>query len=872
VATAAEHFIEQPASARQNQIVAIVCAAMILMAIGLVVFGRTQLPSLDNYVPMILGAQIPTYVISAVLLFTQSVETGLRRIYVAGLGFLFCALLMIAYLAIYPRAFFGPTYGGLQLTASLFYAWHIAFPLFIVAAVLSVKHSFRPTWDLVGGAVVLEALFAIAIVVALWESQSNLPEMMRLDGPTEFSVAVIQPVITFLGVAALLVLWRGLGFRTSLSQALGVATLALFIDVVLFFDTPRWSVAWYAGKTFAVVTSVSVLAFFLVEFTRMQRRLRQAQARDLERAIEVSRLKSDFVAVMSHEIRTPLGGVIGATELLMKAKLDDDSRELALMANDAAQALMGVVNDVLDFSKIESGKLTIEMTTYDPVALVEGVGAIVGAQARAKALSLMTYVDPAIPSPLVGDQTRLRQVLVNLAGNAIKFTSKGFVRITAELRDGRIWFAVQDTGIGISPEQLSKLFEPFVQADGSTTRKFGGTGLGLAICKRLVVAMNDGGAGITVDSVPGEGSTFHFTLPLIEAPESKKLERDRSDLRALVLGSDANARDVLVHYLTSWGVRTATAAGADDHFDLAVVDLSSEGAWDVAALDGLRTIAVYANPEQRPANGAYSAYLLKPIRQSQLFDALAESGAVSVAPEVAVEAPIGVHRVLLVDDNATNREIGRRQLVSLGCDVALAVDGVEAVNAVRASHYDLVLMDCMMPNLDGYDATRQIRRDETRAGTRTRIFGLTANVFVEDRQAALAAGMDEVLTKPLDIERLRKAIGIEGSPGTTRVQAPAVVLDEHHLHDIFEDDREGMVAFLAATIPEFTELLEKAVTGDEDGAHGLKGAAANAGARELSDVATGVMEAIRMKKPFDAQALRGAFARYASAVEHLYNS
>jgi signal transduction histidine kinase/CheY-like chemotaxis protein len=854
VAIAAESLIEQPASARQDRIVAIACAAMALMAIGLVLFGRTELPSHDNYVPMILGAQIPTYAISAVLLFTQSVETGLRRLYVAGLGFLFCALLMIAYLAIYPRAFFAPTYGGLQLTAALFFAWHIAFPLFIIAAALAVKRSFAPTWDLVGAAVILEVLFAIAIVIALWEWQSSLPEMMRLYGPTGFSRTVIQPIIAILNIAALIVLWRRLGFRTSLSQALGVATLALFIDAVLFFESPRWSIAWYVGKTFAVVTSVSVLGFFLVEFARVQRRLRQAQARELEHAIEVSRLKSDFVAVMSHEIRTPLGGVVGATELLMKAKLDDDSRELALMANDAAQALMGVVNDVLDFSKIESGKLTIEMTTYDPVALVEGVGAIAGAQARAKSLSLMTYVDPAIPSPVVGDPTRLREVLVNLAGNAIKFTSQGFVRISAELRDGRMWFAVQDTGIGITSEQSNKLFEPFVQADSSTTRKFGGTGLGLAICKRLVVAMNDGGDGIAVDSVAGEGSTFHFTLPLIEAPDAKKIERDRSDLRALVLASDANARDVLVHYLTSWGVRTATAAGPDDRFDLAIVDLSSEGACDVAALGAQRTIAVYANPEQRPANGAYSAYLLKPIRQSQLFDALAESGVIGAASEVPDELPIGLRRVLLVDDNATNREIGRRQLVSLGCEVTLATDGVEAVNALRETSYDLVLMDCMMPNLDGYDATRQIRRNETRTGTRTRIFGLTANAFAEDRQACLAAGMDEVLTKPLDIERLRKAIG-------------PVVLDQHHLHDIFEDDRAGMAAFLAATLPEFTELLESAAVGNEDSAHGLKGAAANAGARELSEAAARVMEAIRMKKPFDPGPLRAAFARYVDAVD-----
>lgn len=857
-------IIERPASARQTRVVALACVAMLALAVLLTIFGREALRPIATYIPLITGALIVTYVISAVLLFMQSVDAGLRRLYIAGCGFLFCALLMIPYLAVFRGAFGGDTsWEDLQLTAALWLIWHVSFPAFMIAAALAIRGTFRPTWDLVGAATVLEVLFATAIVVGLWTWQSALPTVMTPTGHTDASVWIRLPLIFALDAVTLVLLWRIGGFRTSLQQGLGIATLASFIDAFIVLVCPRWSIAWYAGKSFALLSSASILGFFILEFSKAQRDLAQAQAGELERAIEVSRLKSEFVAVMSHEIRTPLGGVIGATDLLMKAKLDEDSRELALMANDAAQALMGVVNDVLDFSKIESGKLTIEMTSYDPVALVEGVGAILGAQARKKSLSLMTYVDPAIPSPLIGDPTRLRQVLVNLAGNAIKFTETGFVRISAELRGG-IRFAVQDSGIGITPAQATKLFEPFVQADGSTTRRFGGTGLGLAICKRLVVAM-DGGDGITIDSVIGEGSTFHFTLPLIAAPEAALLQRDLRELRAVVTSSDANARDVLVRYLTSWGVRVVDAGVAD----VALVDLSDSVTSDVHAA---RVIAIYSDPEQRPPKGAFSAYLLKPVRQSQLYDALADSGVVPRTVDAPAETPIALRHVLLVDDNATNREIGRRQLVALGCVVTLAVDGVEAVNAVRTERFDLVLMDCMMPKLDGYGATKQIRSDEAASGAHTRIFGLTANAFVEDRQACLAAGMDEVLTKPLDVERLRKAIGASvpaPSNDGAGVARAAVVLDEQHLHDIFEDDRDGMARFLAGTIDEFGELLAKAVIGDEDGAHGLKGAAANAGARELSEEAARVMEAIRLGQPFDPQPLRVAFARYQASVEAL---
>lgn len=893
-----QKFLEQPATPLQSRFVFACSAAIVALAIAMLFFGNQSVPRFDAYIPFVMGAMIFTYGITAALLFVQSVETKLRRLFVLACGFQFCALIMLPYLAFYPRAFGNQSIGAnVQMAQALWAVWHASFPIFVVGAVLAIRAKFVPTWRLIFVLLVVEIAATATITALFWEARSFLPAMMNDIGQTDFSKFYVQPVIVALDLAAIAILWRIGALRTLLQQGLAFATLASMIDAILVFECARWSTGWYAGKAFALVSATSVLGFLIVEFAQLTRQLTQtydelakSQSREIENAVAASKMKSEFVAVMSHEIRTPLGGVVGATELLMNEELSKDQRDLAVMANDAAQALMAVVNDVLDFSKIESGKMQVEMTTYDPTALIEGVGAIMGAQARNKSLSLMTYVDPEIPAPLIGDPTRLRQILVNLTGNAIKFTSAGFVLLTLEPVEGGVRFGVRDSGIGITEEQIAKLFQPFTQADASTTRKFGGTGLGLTISKRLVDAM--GGDKIKIDSVPGEGSTFHFTLPLVAAPDAKVVRHDLANLRALVVAGDANTRDVLVRYLMSWHVRTANAGSADEalatlrnaseseRFDLTIVDLGTaapfgEAVGEDPAFKDLRIVAILKGPEHRPearANGFW-AYLQKPIRQSQLYDALADTGLVDQVQAVpraqpAFDQPIDTRRVLLVDDNATNREIGRRQLVKMGCEVTMANDGVEAVAAAKAGGYDLILMDCMMPNLDGYGATRQIRHHESRTGIHTPIFGLTANAFAEDHAACLAAGMDYVLTKPLNVSELRSAVGASSVfAERSEPEKPVVAIDEQQLVDIFEDDRDGMISFLAGAHDEFADLLEKTIAGDPEAAHSLKGGSANAGARELSDEAAKIYAQLRAGETPDTADLKAAFERFSLAVD-----
>jgi CheY-like chemotaxis protein len=365
-----------------------------------------------------------------------------------------------------------------------------------------------------------------------------------------------------------------------------------------------------------------------------------------------------------------------------------------------------------------------------------------------------------------------------------------------------------------------------------------------------------------------------------------------------VVAGDPNTRDVLVRYLMSWHVRTANAGDPVEaldmlrraldyeRFDLTIVDLGTvatfaDGVGEDARFDDLRIVAILKGPDQRPVPRPHGfwAYLQKPIRQSQLYDALADTGLVQQAQtaqrgQPAFEHPIDTRRVLLVDDNATNREIGRRQLVKMGCEVVLANDGVEAVAAAKAERYDLILMDCMMPNLDGYGATRQIRHDESRTGIHTPIIGLTANAFAEDHAACLAAGMDYVLTKPLNVSELRSAVGASSVFAETAASAEATagVIDEQQLKDIFEGDREGMISFLAGARDEFADLLEKTIGGDAEAAHSLKGGSANAGARELSDEAAKVYASLRAGETPDMAVLKETFARFSSAVDEYLQS
>jgi len=512
-----------------------------------------------------------------------------------------------------------------------------------------------------------------------------------------------------------------------------------------------------------------------------------------DRAIEAADVKSQFLATMSHEIRTPINAVVGMSELLLQTQLSDEAREYATTVRDSAESLLAIVNDILDFSKMEAGRMQLDSAPFSPVVAVENATDILAAAARKKGLSLTTYVAPDVPSRVSGDADRLRQVLLNLIGNAVKFTAEGSVTVRAVV-DGaegdavELRFSVTDTGPGIAQDAAEQLFEPFRQADQSTRRRFGGTGLGLSISRRLVELM---GGKIGFDSSPGRGSTFWFTVPYVLVVDGN--ERERVDVlrgaRVLVVDAEANARQVVEQYLLAWGAAaSSTGDGAqalelasaaverNAPFNVVIADRRASGdaqgfAARLHALHGCENVPIVllaggeepANAHDARAQG-FVAVVRKPIRQNALHDTLlAALGDPSAAPAAAPNGALAGRSadrvlVLVAEDNPVNRRLALQQLKKLGFRADAVTDGREAIDAVAQGRYDLVLMDCQMPEVDGFEATREIRRDEAQRGGHVPIIAMTANTLEGDRQACLAAGMDDYLAKPVQLAALRAVV------------------------------------------------------------------------------------------------------------------
>lgn len=629
--------------------------------------------------------------------------------------------------------------------------------------------------------------------------------------------------------------------------------------------------------------------------------LRRAAEQELkaarEAALESSRLKSEFLATMSHEIRTPMNGVVGLTALLLETPLNETQKQYAQGVKGAGEALLALINDILDFSKLEAGKVDLDVRPFDPRLLVEEVAGLLTEPAQVKDLELIAYCDPNVPARLLGDSGRIRQVLLNLASNAVKFTAAGEVSIrvgvetpaTAPGATATVYFEVRDTGIGIDPAHHARLFESFSQADASTTRRYGGTGLGLAICRRLTEVMN---GEIGLDSVPEEGSTFWFRIPLPVAPPSTDpvpAAGFLAGLHVLVVDDNATNRLVLESQLRGWKLqpeavpdartalaRAREAAKAGNPFDLAVLDLCMPDidglqlAREIKADPGLASLQLIMLTSTMQVDAAEIAtagvreWLMKPVRSSEFYNRLvrlmstrehaAAAGATvgMAAEQTSAEAsPAGPSRgrILVVEDNQVNQLVARATVTKFGYDVDVVADGAAAVAATARNQYAAVLMDCHMPVMDGFEATRVIRRrDEKRR--RLPIIAMTAGALDGDRERCLAAGMDDYLSKPVNAVELEAALARwvpDQAPqllAVTGGRPPSV--DPHRLamlRELGPEDGRGLLPAAAEAfrkdVPARLAVLRESVHNGGgaalvQAAHALKGAAANIGATAVA--------------------------------------